>query len=480
MLGRLAEAVRRLGTPRVLVAGDLMLDTYFWGSVQRVSPEAPVQILSVQREEVRPGGAANVAANLATLGARVSCSGVVGRDAHGARLAEILEGVGVRPRFVTDPSRPTPVKTRMIAHNQQMLRVDREKAEPLSPAIEAKLAGVVTKAAAQHDVAVVSDYNKGTLTPAVCGSLIRAFTKRGRAVLVGLKSRDHRKYRGATGASLNRSELAHLSGSDDVEKGARSLLKSLGLKFLLVTLGERGLLVVEPSRSFRLSAVARQVYDVTGAGDTVLSAFAVGYASGLALEDCALLANAAAGIVVGKVGTATVSREELAQGEAGAAHRKVVEDRELQKLLAAERARGRKVVFTNGCFDLLHPGHVRLLEFARSKGDILVVAINTDASVRGLKGPGRPVMNERERAAMLGALECVDYVTLFGDPTPVRLLRLLKPDVLVKGASYGHEGVVGHEVVEGYGGRVELAPMVPDMSTSTVLERMKPGKKGKR
>jgi D-beta-D-heptose 7-phosphate kinase/D-beta-D-heptose 1-phosphate adenosyltransferase len=475
MLGRLAEAVRKLGSPRVYVAGDLMLDTYLWGSVQRVSPEAPVQILNVQKEEQRAGGAANVARNLATLGAAVTCAGVVGRDESGRRLAALLGGIGVKARFVVDGARPTPVKTRMIAHNQQMLRVDREKAEPLAPRVEQAMASAAAKAAASHDAAVLSDYHKGTLTPKVCQAAIRAFASKGRPVLVGLKSRDHRKVRGATGASLNRSELHHLSGSEEVEKGAAKLLKELALKFLVVTLGERGLMVVERGGSFRLPAAARQVYDVTGAGDTVLSAFAIGVGSGLGLEECAQLANAAAGIVVGKVGTATVSRQELLDEAAaahGTAHRKLVGDRELARAIAEERARGRKIVFTNGCFDLLHPGHVRVLEFAKSKGEVLVVAINTDRSVKGLKGPGRPVMNERERAAMLGALEAVDYVVLFGDATPERLLKLLRPDVLVKGESYGREGVVGREFVESYGGRVELAPMEKGVSTTGILERL--------
>ena len=475
MLGRLAEAVRKLGSPRVYVAGDLMLDTYLWGSVQRVSPEAPVQILNVQKEEMRAGGAANVARNLATLGAVVTCAGVVGRDENGRRLAALLADIGVRARFVSDGGRPTSVKTRMIAHNQQMLRVDRERAEPLAARVEQAMAAAAAKAASSHDAAVLSDYNKGTLTPRVCESAIQAFTRKGRPVLVGLKNRDLRKYRGATGASLNRSELHHLSGSDDVEKGASRLLKELALRFLIVTLGERGLMVVERGGSFRLPAAARQVYDVTGAGDTVLSAFAIGVGSGLPLEDCAQLANAAAGIVVGKVGTATVSRQELLDEAAaahGVAHRKIVGDRELARAVAEERARGRKIVFTNGCFDLLHPGHVRVLEFAKSKGDLLVVAINTDRSVKGLKGPGRPVMSERERAAMLGALECVDCVVLCGDATPDRLLKLLRPEVLVKGESYGRAGVVGHEFVESYGGRVELAPMEKGVWTWEILGRI--------
>jgi D-beta-D-heptose 7-phosphate kinase/D-beta-D-heptose 1-phosphate adenosyltransferase len=470
---RLAEAVGKLESPRVFVVGDVMLDRYVWGAVHRVSPEAPVQILNVQREEDRAGGAANVAHNLAALGARVTCAGVVGRDPAGAALARLLRRLGVRPALVADGAKPTAVKTRMIAHNQQMLRVDSEKAEPASSAVERRLAAAIDAAGRTHDVALVSDYAKGALTARVCARVLRAF--RGKPVLVGLKSRDCRKYRGATGAALNRPELAQLSGEDDVERGAARLLKSLGLEFLIVTLGERGMLVAQGGRTFRLPAIARQVYDVTGAGDTVLSAFALGHASGLDLELCAILANAAAGIVVGKVGTATVTRQELLDSAASGdgAHRKVLDRRALARAVAAERARGRRVVFTNGCFDLLHPGHVQSLQFAKAKGDVLVVAINSDRSVRALKGPSRPVLDERGRAAVLSALECVDYVTVFDEDTPVALLRLLRPDVLVKGGDYGPAGVVGREIVEGYGGRVEMAPLVKGMSTTGLVSRMR-------
>jgi len=471
--GRLLEVLPRLKTPRLFVAGDLILDRYVWGSVHRVSPEAPVPILDVAREEFRLGGAANVAINLATLGARVGCGGVVGRDEGGERLLRLLRSRGIDASgIVRDRTKPTPIKTRMIAHNQQMLRVDRERTDAVAGAVEKSLKAVGTRAARKFDAAVLSDYYKGTLTPTVCASLIASFRRAGRPVLVGLKSRDFRKYTNATGASLNRGELAVISGEDDVERGARKIIRELRLRFLVLTLGERGMQVFEAGgRAIRLPAVARQVYDVTGAGDTALAAFAVGYASGLSLEECAVLSNAAAGVVVGKVGTETVTRAELAASR-GDGHRKIVRLPELRKILEGERLKGRKVVFTNGCFDLIHAGHVSLLQFARSKGDVLVVGMNNDASVRRLKGKTRPILLERERGAILAALESVDYVVPFAEDTPQRLIRALRPDVLVKGEDYSDKPVVGREDVERGGGRVELAPLVRGVSTTDIVERI--------
>jgi len=315
------------------------------------------------------------------------------------------------------------------------------------------------------------------MTPGVCRRLIDTLARRGKPVLVGLKSRDIAKYARATGASLNRAELAVVTGVDDVAAGARRLVRRLGLKFLVVTLGERGMQVYGPTGPpFTLSAVARQVYDVTGAGDTVLAAFGVAYASGLPLEECALLANAAAGIVIGKVGTATVTREELldhAMRGDGGGHRKVLGAPALLKALREERRRGRRIVFTNGCFDLLHVGHLGLLQFARSKGDVLVVGLNTDRSVRALKGPERPIMSAEERATLLAALESVDYVTCFDERTPDRLIRQVRPDVLVKGEDYAGRSVVGRKFLASYGGRVELAPLVRGASTSDLVSRIR-------
>jgi D-beta-D-heptose 7-phosphate kinase/D-beta-D-heptose 1-phosphate adenosyltransferase len=469
MRDRLVDIVEKLGSPRVFVLGDLILDRYVWGAVHRVSPEAPVQILDVAREEFRPGGASNVARNLSSLGARVRCGGVVGRDAEGKSLLRILRGLRVDcSAVVADPGKPTSVKTRMIAHNQQMLRVDCEKTEPVGPDVERKLLAAALRAAATSDLAVISDYNKGTLPASLC----EAFIRRSRCpVLVGLKSRDYRKYSRAAGASLNRSELLTISREDDVERGARKVMRELGLRFLAVTLGDRGMRVyARNGPPITLPAVARQVYDVTGAGDTALAAFALGYASGLPLDECAYLANAAAGVVVGKVGTEAVTREELrARDSDGEVRRKILDRPRLLKALERERARGRKIVMTNGCFDLLHAGHVALLQFARSQGDVLVVGVNSDRSERALKGKSRPILPLQDRARILAALEAVDYVVPFDETSVEGLVRGVRPDVLVKGDHYSVKEVVGHR----YAGRVALAPVVRGRSTSEIIRRIR-------
>lgn len=468
MNARLIEIVGRLRRPRIFVLGDLILDRYVWGSVHRVSPEAPVQILNVQREEYRPGGASNVVSNLAALGARVVSGGVVGRDEGGAELVRLLRARGEVSAVLRDGGKPTSVKTRMIAHNQQMLRVDQERTEPIAPAVQRRLLAAALRQAARSDLAIVSDYSKGTLPHDLC----EKFVRRAKCpVLVGLKSRDHRKYAGAAGASLNRSEVLMLSREDDVDQGARKILRDLGLRFLVVTLGEKGMRVYSRGAApITLPAVARQVYDVTGAGDTVLAAFGVAYASGLPLEECAILSNAAAGIVVGKVGTETVTREELvAAASHGDGHRKILKLSALVRALQRERERGRRVAFTNGCFDLVHAGHASALQFARSKGDLLVVGLNSDRSVRALKGAGRPVIPQGERARLLAAFEAVDYVVVFDEDTPAALVRRIRPEVLVKGDDYRGREVVGRE----HAGRVELAPLVRGISTSDIIRRIR-------
>ncbi len=469
MTDRLLEVLGKLRKPRIFVLGDLVLDRYVWGSVNRVSPEAPVPIVRVNSEDYRPGGASNVVSNLAALGARVACGGVVGRDAGGKELLRLLRSRRSDVSAVLqDSAKPTSVKTRMIAHNQQMLRVDSESVETIRPELQKRLLAAALREAARSDLAIISDYSKGTLPPEVCEGFIRRAKC---PVLVGLKGRDHRKYARAAGASLNRSELLTLSREDDVDRGARKLLRELSLKFLLVTLGERGMRVYTPvGAPITLPALARQVYDVTGAGDTALAAFGVAFASGLSLEESALLANASAGVVVAKVGTETVTREELrAQASQGHGHRKIVTRAELLRALANERARGRKVAFTNGCFDLLHAGHAALLEFARSRGDLLVVGLNSDRSVRALKGKGRPIVPQGGRARLLAALEAVDYVVVFDETSVEKLVRAVRPDVLVKADQYSTKEVVGRS----HAGRVELAPMLKGLSTTDLIGRVR-------
>ncbi|HLY74875.1 MAG TPA: PfkB family carbohydrate kinase [Planctomycetota bacterium] len=349
-----------------------------------------------------------------------------------------------------------------------MLRVDQERVEPISARAQAKLLAAALRQSRRADLAIISDYSKGTLPPGLCRKFIR---RAGCPVLVGLKSHDHHKYAGAAGASLNRSELRQLSREDDVDSGARKIMRQLSLRFLVVTLGEKGMRVYSREAApITLPAVARQVFDVTGAGDTALAAFGVAYASGQSLEECAIMSNAAAGLVVAKVGTETVTREELISAAShGDGHRKIVPLPALLKALEGERAKGRKIVFTNGCFDLVHAGHAASLQFARSRGDILVVGLNSDRSARGLKGEGRPVVPQGDRARLLAAFESVDYVVVFDQATPAQLVERVRPDVLVKGADYRGREVVGRR----HAGRVELAPLVKGISTSEIIRRIR-------
>lgn len=473
MSTRLIDRVLGLRHPRILVVGDLILDGYVWGKVSRISPEAPIPVLNVTAEENRLGGAANVGANLRALEARVDLAGVLGDDEAGRTFLDLARKNGLNVRAVVrDPARSTSVKARMVAQNQQILRVDRENPVPISKGTERDLARRIRSAVNRADLVVVSDYNKGTVTPGVVQPLLRS----GVPVLVGLKGRDPGMYRGATGATLNRAELRAVSGVDDLTQGARWVLNRLGLQFLGVTLGEEGLAIFRKGeRVLRLPTVARQVFDVTGAGDTTLAAFGLAFSSGLDLEDCARIANAAAGVVVGKVGTATVTREEIAshlRRGGTVPGTKILSGRTLRETLARERRRGRRIVFTNGCFDLLHAGHVELLRFAKAQGDVLVVGLNSDRSVRKLKGNGRPVIRQDQRALILSSLEACDYVALFDEPTPETLIRKIRPDVIVKGEDWMSRGVAGSALVERRGGSVRLAPLVRGISTSGIIERI--------
>jgi len=483
---RLLDALARLRRPRMLVIGDVLLDRYHWGDVSRISPEAPIPILHVKREEYRLGGAANVARNAAALGARVACAGVVGDDPAAREVRHLFRESGIDGRaLVADRSRPTPVKTRMIAHAQQMLRVDQEHPVPVAPPLERALLAAVRRAG-PVDLVILSDYHKGTLTPAGVRALVAHFRRRGIPVLAGLKRIPFEPYRGVTGASLNTTELGHAAGRTvrtDAEllRAGRALAKRLAAGFVLVTRGERGMAVVQRKGApDAIASRAREVYDVTGAGDTVLAVLGVALAGGVPLADAARLANAAAGVVVGKVGTEAVTRDEpaLALAEGHAPHtRKIVDARTLAARLAAHRARGERVVFTNGCFDLLHPGHVQTVAFARAQGDVLVLGLNADRSIRRLKGPGRPLQDQASRAAVMAGLEAVDYVTIFDEETPERLIRKVRPDVLVKGADWGSKaGVVGSRFVESYGGSVVLAPVFQGHSTTAMVERIRGGR----
>ncbi len=480
---RLLDHLERLGRPRVLVVGDILLDRYHWGDVSRISPEAPIPILHVKKEAYRLGGAANVARNASALGARVACAGVLGSDSAAAEVRRLFRLRRIDGRAsVTDPTRPTPVKTRMIAHAQQVLRVDQELPAPVTTGVERALVASIRKLRGPWDLVILSDYHKGTLTPAGVRALVAHFRRLRVPVLAGLKRIPFAPYRGIVGASLNASELGlatrrPVRSEADVLRAGRKLARSLASDFVLVTRGERGMLVVPRSgEPDAIPARAREVYDAAGAGDTVLAVLGVALAAGVPLADASRLSNAAAGVVVGKVGTEAVTRPELAESlaEPHAPHeRKVLDAGTLAARMKAHRAAGRRIVFTNGCFDLLHAGHAQTLAFAKSRGDVLVVGLNSDRSVRRLKGPGRPLQPQAARAAMLSALEPVDHVVVFDTPTPLPLLKTIRPDVLVKGSDRGEVVDAVRKFVKSTGARLVLAPVVKGFSTTGLVDRIR-------
>lgn len=472
----------RAANLRCLVVGDLILDEYLWGKTERISPEAPVQVVDVLREDLRLGGAGNVANNLLALGCRVSVASVIGQDENGWALVKTFNQLGIQTDgILQEPERRTGRKTRVLAANQQIVRIDRESREPLSDAPETQFCDWLRTHLGDYDVVLVSDYLKGVLTHQVLRTVMTTARQHRIPVLVDPKGNDYRKYRGATVLTPNRKETEVASGipvrcQATLQEAASILMATVELENLLVTRSEEGMtLFTANGETVHIPTVAREVYDVTGAGDTVLALLAFGVAGGLELAEAARLANLAAGIAVGKLGTSVVTPAEIIAALA-ASHRdsdgKIKSRDVLATIIEQERHKDRQVVFTNGCFDLLHVGHVKYLQAARRLGDLLVLGLNSDASVRRLKGPRRPLIGEDERAHLLAALDCIDYVCLFDEDTPLELIAALKPDILVKGGDYTPEGVVGKELVEAYGGRVELIPFVDGKSTTTIIEKV--------
>jgi D-beta-D-heptose 7-phosphate kinase/D-beta-D-heptose 1-phosphate adenosyltransferase len=468
--------------PTILVLGDVMCDVYLWGKVERISSEAPVPIFECLNRQYVLGGAANVAANLRALGCQVRLLGVVGTDAAGRRVRELLHQHGMDDAWLLeDASRPTTEKTRLIAHQQQMLRLDQESRAPLSPELVRRAVRLGESLLAEVEGVVCSDYCKGFCMPAILAPLFTAARAAGRPIVVDPKARDFAQYYGATVLTPNIAEVERASGClvdgpVALARAVAGLLQRSQAQAMLVTQGKDGMTLFHPPQApVQIPARARDVYDVTGAGDTVIATFTMAMVGGVPLVDAARVANVAAGIVVGKLGTAVVSAEELQvalREAAGADSAKVLAREELAMMLQYHRQRGERIVFTNGCFDLLHVGHIRCLQYARALGERLVVGLNDDASVRQLKGLGRPLLPQDERARILAALACVDYVTIFSEPTPLALIKRLRPDVLVKGGDYTPEAVVGRDEVEAYGGAVHIAPYVPGMSTTTIVEQI--------
>lgn len=480
-LGTLVDGWRNAS---ILCIGDVMLDRFVYGTVARISPEAPIPVLRIEREALMLGGAGNVARNINAVNANVTFISVIGDDVAGRRIAALLGAEErVSPRLLMERDRSTTEKTRFIAESHQLLRADLESTTEIQPATEQNLLETCTAQMENCRLVVLSDYGKGVLTPSLVRNVIEAARAAGRPVIVDPKGRDFSRYRGATIITPNRAELSNAVGmpvtdDDAIVAAARRVIETCDIENVLVTRSEDGMTVVSRSGAVEhIPATAREVFDVSGAGDTVVAALAAGLAAGEPLAAAAQIANVAAGIVVGKVGTAVVHPEEilreLLEEQAMHDHAKVASLDEALDRIAQWRRAGLRVGFTNGCFDLLHPGHVSLLNQARRACDRLIIGLNSDSSVSRLKGPERPVQNELARATVLSSLASVDLVVLFGEDTPLRLIEAIRPDVLVKGADYTIDTVVGADAVQSYGGQVVLAGLVPEQSTTKLVRKMR-------
>ncbi len=483
-----ADVLASLGTPRLVVVGDLLLDRYLTGRVDRISPEAPVQVLHVESEMERLGGAGSVATNVTVLGADTVLIGVLGDDVAGRRLEAMAAATGVQLEAVLDPDRKTSVKTRHVARShtsaQQVLRVDQETVGPVSAGVEAALRQRITAALGGAEAVLLSDYGKGVLSPSLLAWVLEACRDAAIPAVVDPKGRDFKRYAGATCVTPNRPETRGATGIDveggdfeAAERAATRLVEDLRLDFALITLDREGMyLKVQDAPGRHLPTTPREVFDVTGAGDMVLSTLAVALACGATPLEAAGLANVAAGLEVEHFGVVPITRDEIAARLASgveAADAKRIDREGLGALVGRRRAEGKRIVFTNGCFDVLHAGHVRYLQAARAEGDLLIVGLNSDASVRRLKGEARPLNEEGDRVAVLSGLACVDHVVVFDEDTPLDLIQAVEPDVLVKGEDWRDKGVVGRDVVEARGGKVVLVPLLEGRSTTRTIERLR-------
>ncbi len=459
--------------PNILVVGDLMIDHYLWGKCERISPEAPVQVVDVQKEEYLMGGAGNVINNLLSLGASVGVCSVIGDDDSGVFIGERLGQKSVRKEgLVIQKQRRTTKKSRIIALQQQIVRVDKENKEDISCQSQETILMRIKIVVDFYDAILLSDYAKGVLTPWLCKSIIALANEKQKPILVDPKGSDYSKYTGATLITPNKKEASlatnlELFDDEKLFEAGMILKNELDLKYALITLSEDGMAIFNKDM-IKIPTVAREVYDVTGAGDTVLASLGFALSSGKDIISAAHFANSAAAVVVGKIGSATVTHEEIAEYEhslhkqSSASKIKTVEE-----VLTSLKNLGKKVVFTNGCFDILHAGHVKYLEEAKSYGDLLVLGLNSDASVKRLKGESRPINNVEDRATVLAALESVDFVIEFGDDTPYELIKAIVPDILVKGGDYEGKDVVGSDIAR----ETRLVQFVDGKSTTKIIQK---------
>ena len=456
--------------PKILVIGDLMVDHYIWGKCNRISPEAPVQVVNVKEESNRLGGACNVAANLIAFGAKVSLCGIIGKDEFGKWLISELHAQNIDiTHIIPTPTRPTTQKSRILISNQQVLRVDREKGEDIDENLQEEILSSLKRKMREFDAVILSDYAKGLLTP----SIIKLARSEGKPILVDPKGNDYSKYQNATLLTPNKLEAQiatqiPINDDESLKQAMKKLQKECKLDICLVTLSEEGIAILDKKKLVKSPTIAKEVYDVTGAGDTVIAALAFGLSGGLNIYEACHFANAAAAVVIGKIGSASANFSEIVAFLHNGSYStsKIISKDELAMLLPSLREK--KIVFTNGCFDLLHAGHISYLQQARGLGDLLIVGLNSDSSVKRLKGENRPINNQNDRALMLCALECVDFVVIFDEDTPLELIKLIKPHTLVKGEDYKGKEVVGSQIAK----EVILADFIKGKSSSLIIQKI--------
>jgi D-beta-D-heptose 7-phosphate kinase/D-beta-D-heptose 1-phosphate adenosyltransferase len=488
MYEELLKTVTNLGSPNILLVGDFMLDVYTYGDALRISPEAPVPVLKVTKTEYRCGGAGSVAANLVDLGAAPFCLGVIGKDQNGQKIKDELTILGVDTSgLLTVVDRPTISKQRLIGlalhrHRQQLMRIDEETTGPLANELNEEILRAYKEKLNKADVVCLQDYNKGLLSPELCKQMVQIATKARKKVLIDpCLASDYSKYMSATVITPNRREASTAVGfeiktKEDADRAAEKLLRDFQLEAVIITLDKEGAYVKTNELSELIPSRARSVYDVTGAGDMVLATLATALAADCDYKTAVQLCNITAGIEVEKFGAATVSIEEIINEIVSQNRGKSGKVRSIDSLLDElgwHHRQNTTIIFTNGCFDVVHRGHTEFLRFCKSQGDIVVVGLNSDSSVKAIKGPDRPINNQYDRAAVLAALETVDYITIFDEPDPLSLIKQIRPDILVKGQDWARRGVIGQEFVESYGGKVVLAPLVEGKSTTTTIEKMK-------
>jgi len=484
-LDNLKKYIANFAGKKVLIVGDLMLDEHIWSTVSRISPEAPVPIADVKKTTHVPGGCGNVAANIAALGGTPYLIGIIGRDSSGEKLLNALKKINVSTNFIiVDDVRPTILKSRIIAASQHVVRVDREDKSVLSPALTQQITRRLKELIPRVDAVVISDYEKGLVTKTICQTIIKLAKAHKKPVAVDPKGHDYAKYAGVTIITPNLREAIVAAGieiKDDLSlrQAGKTLLQKTKSRYVLITRGRDGMTLFDAKEAKTFPAVPREVFDITGAGDAVIATLTLALAAGASTREAALLSNFAGSVVVGKIGTAPCFREELEESLAGhePVTRKIKTRQEIAPIAKGLKSEGMKLVFTNGCFDILHLGHVRYLREAKKLGDILIVGVNTDKSVAALKGPARPYVSELERAEILASLECVDYVILFGELRPDNLIKAVEPNLHVKGGDYNVNDLPEKKLVEALGGKVVVIPPIKGRSTTNIVAKILGGKK---